>query len=119
MSVRLRQTTAQRVYKIAQRYNIPQTTVETIIKAYHNELRESVERGEEILFEGIFRINMHQGYNSVTARGSVSSALREKLKSVQTLPVLPRGRDGMNEEDEISEIDAGEIEVLEDVVQDT
>jgi hypothetical protein len=113
MSVYLRQTTAQRVYKIAKQLNIPQTTVESIIKAYHNDLKESVGRGEEILFEGIFRINMYQGYDNVVARGSVSSALREKLRGVKTLPILPRLRDG-----DLNEVDTEEAGASDDV-QDT
>ena len=92
MGIELRQTSGEMAYKIAKSLNLPWVTVDTVIKAYVQELKESALTGHDVVINGLFRINMYKTEDGLVARGAVSASLRDKLKGVKELGIIDRGR---------------------------
>lgn len=87
MSILVKNTMAERVYHIANKLNLPISTVERIIKAYHEDLIASVVRGEDIGIDRIFSVHVLRNYSTgeIIARGSVSPVLRKYLENTDSL----------------------------------
>lgn len=76
-----KQTAGNRARTIALRTNTPVSTVERIIREYHDSLAKSIEEEERIVLDGIMSISVVQDLNTgeYSTRGRVSPILKEKL----------------------------------------
>lgn len=86
MGVHIKRNLAERSRKIALEKGIPIVTVETIIKAYLEDLVTSAVNGERIVIDGITSISIIKDGETgeYYSRGRVSPALKSKLQRLST-----------------------------------
>ena len=78
----VKKTLRRRIWLIANDLNIPQVTVENVIRKYLESLADSVISGEDIVIDNIMSIKVIRNTDgSLTARGRVSPSLRERLNN--------------------------------------
>lgn len=76
----VKKTQSARVKEIAKDLGLPEVTVKRVIDEYIASLQYSVMQGEDIEIRGVFQINVEDINGKVVPRGTVSSALKEKIK---------------------------------------
>lgn len=81
MGIKIKRKLGERVLKISDTLNIPRITVESVIRAYLDDLVESARNGETIVIDNIMSIKLVENINTgeVRLRGRVSPALKNKL----------------------------------------
>lgn len=109
MGIVVKNNLAERIYKISQELNIPRTTVESVVKAYIEDMVESAEKGEDIIVPRVFSIRMmiSPKEDRVIPCGRISNVLKERLRNVH-IADLPLKDRSILEQVRGDEIDAGE-----------
>lgn len=81
MGIKVKRKLGERVVKISDALNIPRITVESVIRAYLDDLVESAKNGETIVIDNIMSIKLVENIDTgeVRLRGRVSPALKNKL----------------------------------------
>ena len=81
MGIKVKKKLGERVVKISNQLNIPRVTVESVIRAYLDDLVESAKNGETIVIDNIMSIKLVENENTgdIRLRGRVSPALKNKL----------------------------------------
>lgn len=99
MSIVVKNSLAERIYKISQELNIPRVTVERVVKAYLDDMVVSAEKGEDIIVPGVFSVRMmiDSEDNHVIPSGRVSNVLKERLKNVHIEGSSLNNEDTMNQ----------------------
>lgn len=85
LGVVVKQKLAQRARRIALKRGIPIVTVETVIKDYLEDLKESAIKDERIVIDGLTSISIIKDINGeYVPRGRVSTALKSYLNKRDT-----------------------------------
>lgn len=93
MSVIIKRSLGQRVYKISEKLGIPKVTVERVIKEYLDSLTESALKGENIVIDNLMSIQVIQDVETgeFFPRGRVSPALKSKLSKLEERELETQG----------------------------
>ena len=81
MGIKIKRKLGERVVKISDELNIPRITVESVIRAYLDDLVDSAKKGETIVIDNIMSIKLVENKETgeIRLRGRVSPALKNKL----------------------------------------
>lgn len=80
MGIKVKRKLGERIIRISDDLNIPRTTVETVIRAYLDDLVETAMNGETMVIDNIMSIKLVEtDKGDVKLRGRVSPALKAKI----------------------------------------